>query len=221
MPAAPGDAVSGRKIMKKLLVVEDHALVREGVVAALQQRYPNCRIVQARDADSALSELDHDFDLTLLDLLLPGMDGFAFLGVMRQRFPTVPVLVVSALGDAATIDGVAGLGASGFVHKTRGIAALLDAVRVVLEGGTYFSPPDTERGDGQHAADEEVARRMRLTAAQSRVLALLADGRSNKEISELLGLTVGTVKVHLTAIYRALNVTSRAQALVVVRRRGR
>jgi DNA-binding NarL/FixJ family response regulator len=207
----------------KLLVVEDHALVREALAAALRRLRSGVEVVEERDAESALRclEGDAEVEFVLLDLLLPGMDGFAFLGLLRQRFPLLPVLVVSALGDAVTIGRVARLGASGFVHKSVGGDELLDAVRAVLDGGVSFPDPEAgliAGGPGRPVRRKDVARDAGLTAAQTRVLGLLSQGKTNREIAALLGLTEGTVKIHLSAIYRALKVSSRAQALVVLRR---
>ncbi len=212
--------------MGKLLVVEDHALVREGLVAALRRFRRGAEVFEAKDAELAVLWLDDnpDVDLVLLDLMLPGMDGFSFLGVLRKRFAQVPVLVVSGLDDQATIRRVARLGAAGFVPKSCSGEEMLAAVRVVLEGGEYFPepPPAVGRGVSRKGGSEsDVAQEFGLTAGQARVLDLLAAGKSNREIAELLHLTEGTVKIHLSAIYRALNVSSRAQALVAVARRGR
>lgn len=207
----------------KLLVIEDHALVREGMAAALRGLGPGVDVVQARDAESALDCLKDApaVELVLLDLLLPGMDGFAFLGLLRQRFPTLPVVVVSGVADSVAIRRVARLGAAGFVHKSCSSDQLLDAVRVVLDGGACFPDPETVLevgGRGRTVRQRDVARDAGLTPAQTRVLGLLSEGKTNREIGDLLGLTEGTVKIHLSAIYRALKVSSRAQALVVLRR---
>lgn len=211
--------------MSKLLVVEDHTLVREGLVAALRRLRRGVEVLQARDAESAMRSLEDDaeVDLVLLDLMLPGMDGFTFLGVLRKRYPALPVVVVSALGDGATIRRVARLGASGFVHKSSSSEELLDGVRAVLDGSVHFPEPTpvlASVAPVRPAHDRDVAQQFGLTTAQTRVLGLMSSGKSNREIGDLLGLTEGTVKIHLSAIYRALNVSSRAQAMVVMSRRG-
>lgn len=207
----------------KLLVIEDHALVREGMAAVLHGLGPEVDVVQARDAESALDCLKDApaVELVLLDLLLPGMDGFAFLGLLRQRFPSLPVVVVSGVADSVAIRRVARLGAHGFVHKSCSSDELLDAIRVVLDGGVCFPDPETvleSAGSGRSVRPRDVARDAGLTTAQTRVLGLLSEGKTNREIGDLLGLTEGTVKIHLSAIYRALKVSSRAQALVMIRR---
>lgn len=212
--------------MSRILVVEDHALVREGLVATLQRLDGNIEIFQARDAESAMQILTDvaDLDLILIDLMLPGMNGFSFLGVLRKRFPCLPVMVVSALDDATAVQRAMRMGAAAFVPKSFSGDELLSAVRLVCEGGEYFPPvlsPFNAGARRKPGSGRDVTGGYGLTDAQSRVLSLLAAGKSNREIAELLGVTEGTVKVHLSAIYRALNVTSRSQALVLITRGGR
>jgi DNA-binding NarL/FixJ family response regulator len=212
--------------LSRILVVEDHVLVREGLVATLHRLDGNIEVFQAGDAESAMHVLADvaDLDLILIDLMLPGMNGFSFLGVLRKRFPSVPVMVVSALDDATAVQRAMRLGAAAFVPKSFSGDELLSAVRLVCEGGEYFPPvlspfnPSARRRSG---LGRDVTGGYGLTGAQGRVLSLLAAGKSNREIAELLGVTEGTVKVHLSAIYRALNVTSRSQALVLITRSGR
>jgi DNA-binding NarL/FixJ family response regulator len=218
---ADGWIAIGRLV--KLLVVEDHTLVREGLVAALRRMKPGVHVLEAQDAESALRILmdEPEVELVLLDLVLPRMDGFAFLGLLRQRFPSLPVVVVSGITDGVAIRRVARLGAAGFVHKSCTSDELLDAARIALQGGVCFPDPETvldAAGPGRPVRQRDLAQEAGLTMAQTRVLGLLAEGKTNREIAELLGLTEGTVKIHLSAIYRALKVSSRAQALVVIRR---
>jgi DNA-binding NarL/FixJ family response regulator len=209
----------------KVLVVEDHALVREGLVMTLQRLRRGTEVLQAADAEAALEAMsrhEQELDAALLDLMLPGMNGFSLLGVMRKRFPRVPVIVVSALDDVPAVERAAQLGAAAFVPKSLGSEDLLAVVRGVLEGRSSF-PAQPEPGHGHTRSArsrDRVATRFRLSVAQARVLDLLLAGKTNREIGGLLGVTEGTVKIHLSAIYRALNVSNRAQALVVVSRSG-
>lgn len=212
--------------MSRILVVEDHALVREGLVTTLHRLDGDIEVFQAGDAESAMRVLADvaEFDLILIDLMLPGMNGFSFLGVLRKRFPSVPVIVVSALDDATAVQRAIRLGAAAFVPKSFSGDELLSAVRLVCEGGEYFPPvlsPFNAGARRKPGSSQDVSRGYGLTGAQGRVLGLLAAGKSNREIAELLGVMEGTVKVHLSAIYRALNVTSRSQALVLITRGGR
>ena len=222
--AAPGMRLRAVRLkgrgMTKVLIVEDHALVREAMAQRLVRIEPGLVCVEAADADEALALLasDEELDLAIIDLMLPGMNGFSLLSILARRFPDVPAVVVSAMDDEASVRRALKAGASGFVSKANSGEVLAQAVRDVLDGGMptpvrAARRPSTERG-------RSPAERFGLTVAQTRVLELLAGGHSNREIAALLGLTEGTVKVHMTAIYRALGVGSRSQALVAIARSG-
>lgn len=213
--------------MLKLLVVEDHALVREGLVRLVAQVEDETEVLEADGFEKALTVLDDagEVDLVFLDLALPGIDGFVGLDVLRRRYPAMPVVVVSAFNDAPTIKRVLNLGASGFIPKAFSGDEVLAAVRSVL-AGNIFHP-----GDCVDARMDDVVpmppvtagvlpKDIGLTNRQAQVLALMVRGLSNREIADQLFLSEGTVKVHLTAIYKALDVNSRTQALVAVDRYG-
>lgn len=214
--------------MLKILVVEDHALVREGLVRLLAQSDPGFRVSECADFESALQVLEgeSDFDLVLLDLALPGIDGFVGLDILRRNHPAIPVAVVSAFDDPPTITRVMNLGASGFIPKAFSGEAVVQAVREVLDGG-IFRPP----GSGGSARLDDVSplppnsngidpSEIGLTERQAQVLALMVRGLSNRDIADQLGLSEGTVKIHATAVFKALGVSSRTQALVAVARYG-
>ncbi|MDI6749962.1 MAG: response regulator transcription factor [Rhodocyclaceae bacterium] len=205
----------------RILVIEDHALVREGLLLALKalEESPDAsplEILGARDADEAtrLIEQNDDFDLCLLDLMLPGTGGLAFLGVLRKRYPHIPVVVLSALDDADTVAKVMKGGAAGFVSKASPTDVLLGALREVLAGEIWL-PPEYRGVSGKRKRARTVAERYGLTKSQACVLDLLAEGKTNREIAELLGVTEGTVKIHVSAIFKALGVSNRSQALLV------
>ena len=203
--------------MLKLLVVEDHALVREGLLQTLSGLEPGALAVGAAGAAAALELLaqGEDYELILLDLMLPGTHGLGLLGVLRKRFPTIPVVILSAIDDADTIARAMKQGASGFVPKTSSGEVLLDALREVLAGRLYLPPALPGRRVPRRRS---AAERFGLTPGQARVFELLAQGMSNRQIGELLGLTEGTVKVHVSAIFKAMNVSNRAQALLLLNR---
>jgi len=213
--------------MLKLLVVEDHALVREGLVRLLGQLEERVTVLETADFESALNLLDNDgeFDLVLLDLALPGIDGFAGLDILRRRYPAMPVAVVSAFDDTPTITRVLNLGASGFIPKAFSGEALLSAIREVLAGNIFR--PTGQQGarldDATPVPPSRISVRpdeVGLTERQAQVLALMVRGLSNRDIADQLDLSEGTVKIHATAVFKALGVSSRTQALVAVARYG-
>jgi DNA-binding NarL/FixJ family response regulator len=202
----------------KLLVIEDHALVREGLLQTLRGLEEEVNADGAPDADEALRLLEagDDYDLILLDLMLPGTNGLGLLGVLRKRFPDIPVVILSAMEDPDTVTRAMKQGASGFVPKSSSSETLIDGLRQVLDGEVYLAPKLREReGNGR---GRSIIDRFGLTRGQVRVLELLTQGKTNRQIAELLGLTEGTVKIHVSAIFKALNVTNRAQALLAVSR---
>ena len=206
--------------MTKILIVEDHALVREAMAQRLACLEPELVCLESAGADEALALLEahRDVDLAIVDLMLPGANGFSLLGVLAKRYPDLPAIVVSAMDDDASVRRALSAGASGFVSKASSGEVLALAVREVLDGGMptpRASPP------GRGARLLSAAERYGLTSAQNRVAELLATGGSNREIATKLGLTEGTVKVHVTAIYRALGVSSRSRALVLLSRRNK
>jgi DNA-binding NarL/FixJ family response regulator len=204
--------------MLKLLVIEDHALVREGLLQALKGLEDDVVTLGAADADSGLELLaaNEDVDLILLDLMLPGTSGMGLLGVLRKRYPTIPVVILSALDDTETVMRGLRQGASGFVPKSSSTEAMMEALREVLAGEVYLPPRLREaaarNGSGR---SRNVADRYGLTPGQMRVLELLTEGKTNRQIAELLGVTEGTVKIHVSAIFKAMNVSNRSQALLL------
>lgn len=212
--------------MLKLLVVEDHALVREGLVQILHQLDDKVEILAAADCNGATAFLEqgHVFDLILLDLGLPGIDGFSCLRTFRHHYPSMPVVILSAYDDAYTINKAMKCGAASFVPKAYSSDRLLAALHQVLAGRVF--PPDLmpptfvalspHNADGGEAEPSDFG----LSARQAEVLGLMACGKSNRDIAGLLGLSEGTVKIHLSVIFKALGVSSRTQAMVVIARHG-
>lgn len=203
----------------RILVIEDHALVREGLVLALRTLGDDgqpATVLGAKDADDATRILDEndEFDLIVLDLMLPGTGGMAFLGVLRKRHPHIPVVVLSALDDGDTVMKAMRQGAAGFVSKASPTDTLLGALREVLAGEIWL-PPEYRESSRRRRRSKTVAERFGLTKSQARVLELLAEGKTNREIGELLDITEGTVKIHVSAIFKALGVSNRSQALLV------
>jgi DNA-binding NarL/FixJ family response regulator len=214
--------------MLKILVVEDHALVREALVRILRALGTETQVRETANGDQALDALkhEHDFDLVLLDLALPGMDSFTCLKLLHQRYPDNPVVIISAFDDPPTIHRALTNGAAGFISKSYSGDQLLDALSQVLAGRT-FHPGNTLGAAQLDNAPPVLPSRNNpsptecgLTERQGEVLALMSKGRSNREIATQLGLAEGTVKLHAAAIFKSLGVSSRAQAIVVANRIG-
>jgi DNA-binding NarL/FixJ family response regulator len=205
----------------KILVADDHALIREAFRHLLTELEGSVVVLEAGDCDGAcqLIEQHPDLDLVLLDLRLPGAGGLTTLEKLRNNHPALPVVVVSALEDAATVRGALARGAMGFIPKSSSNDVMLSALRLVLSGGRYL-PPEILSGDGTTPAPPSSLDEVRLTDRQREVLALIVQGKSNKHICRELGLAEATVKIHVTAILRALKVRSRAQAIVAVNQFG-
>ncbi len=208
--------------MLKLLVVEDHALVREGLLQTLRKLERGVVCTGARDAEEALRFLEEaaeGYDLCLLDLMLPGLNGMGCLGVLRKRFPAVPVVILSALDDRNTVERAIQAGASGFISKSSPGDVLLAALRTVLAGEMCLpASAQVDMPVQRKKSDRTLAEQYGLSVAQMRVLEPLIQGKTNRQISEVLGLAEGTVKVHVSAILKALKVDNRSQALLMVKR---
>jgi len=205
----------------KILVADDHALIREAFRHLLSGQVSGATVLEAGDCEAAyqLIEQHSDLDLVLLDLRLPGTGGMAMLEKLRADHPTLPIVVVSALEDPGTVRSALARGAMGFIPKSSSNEVMLNALRLVLSGGRYL-PPEILSGDGSAAAPPSSIDQVHLTDRQREVLALMVQGKSNKHICRELGLAEATVKIHVTAILRALRVTSRAQAIVAVNQLG-
>lgn len=206
--------------MLKLLVIEDHAMVREALLQTLKGLDTEVVTVGAADADSALQMLGiyDDIDLVLLDLMLPDTSGMALLGVLRKRYPAIPVVILSALDDADTVDRALRQGAAGFVPKSSSTETMMGALREVLAGEIYVPQRLRERIGRDRGRGRTAAERWGLTPGQTRVLELLAQGKTNRQIAEMLAVTEGTVKIHVSAILKAMKVVNRSQALLLAKK---
>ena len=204
----------------RVLVIDDHPLILEALSQLLPQLTPGTEVVVARDRVEAETALDDDpaIALVLLDLALPGTRGLDFLADLQLDYPGVPVVVLSATHDQGTVTAALAAGARGFIPKTANAAALLEALKMVMNGGVYVTG-ELRAGlaaDGVHLSPDELG----LTLRQGDVLKLLVQGKPNKLICRDLKLSEGTVKVHVSAILKALHVHSRTQAVAELARRG-
>jgi two-component system, NarL family, nitrate/nitrite response regulator NarL len=215
----------------KVLVIDDHPLVQEGVSAALESLADDVTVMAARDAEQGLGlAAEHpDLDLVLLDLALPGMSGFNLIGKLHERLPSLPVVVLSALEEPENVRHAINAGAMGFVPKSAATRVLIDVLQQVLEGNVTVplalqssGPPVSHAlpgasADSVAAGEPDVAL---LTLRQLEVLSRVCQGKTNKQIATELGLSEKTVKAHVTAIFKVLGVVNRTQAVLVARRVG-
>jgi DNA-binding NarL/FixJ family response regulator len=203
----------------KILVVDDHPLIQQALAQSLPHLHGMLEVIAAVDREETVTALARhpDCALVLLDLTLPGAHGLDLLVQLRRDFPALPVVVLSATHDRATVGSAMAAGARGYIAKTSTPIELLDAVRTVLAGGrsvtTDFAPAIASLGGVPGTS-------LGLTHRQADVLRLLIQGKPNKLICRDLRLSEGTVKVHVSAILKALNVRSRAQAIAELSRRG-
>jgi DNA-binding NarL/FixJ family response regulator len=210
--ATPNDACAERPL--RVLLADDHEMMRLALRTALASLGPSTEWFEAGRADEAQALLEKlpDLDLALIDFNMPGASGVQWLAQLRIRYPSLPLVVISAQEDSALIRQLIALGVAGFIPKSDSARVVLQAVTLVLAGGTYAplrllnsSTPDSPRNGG---------RMSELTPRQLEVLQRLARGLPNKLIARELTLSEGTVKAHLLAIYRALNARNRTEAVV-------
>lgn len=212
----------------KILVVDDHPLMREAVQGVIARLESGATVLAAVDSERgfAVAAAEPDLDLVLLDLNIPGLAGIPGLKAWRRRCPDVPVVVLSSADDRTTVLAAIAAGAAGFIPKSSPNEVLLGALRLVLAGGKYL-PPEVlapAAGPGAKAArpagTTQSLETLGLTDRQAQVLKLLAAGKSNKLICRELDLAERTVKAHISAVFRALGVTTRTQAALAAARLG-
>jgi DNA-binding NarL/FixJ family response regulator len=210
----------------KLLLADDHALFRQALRHILSELGPDTAIVEAESLSKALAlaQQHPDLDLVLLDLKMPDVQGIDSVHSFREHYPALPIVVLSASEDCDDIEAVLDAGALGFVPKSSPAAVLLGALRLVMEGGVYLPPQLLSRvapspRPAQHGSALSGHSRVDgLTERQIEVLRLLEQGKSNKEIARDLALSEGTIKIHLAAVFRALNVRNRTEAVLAAQR---
>jgi DNA-binding NarL/FixJ family response regulator len=198
----------------RLVIADDHPLFRGAMREAISGLLEKVDITEAGTFDDVVELLSGDVDLVLLDLAMPGVRGFSGLMYMRAQYPSVPVIVVSANDDPATIRRCMEFGASGFIPKTLGVDTMRAAISRVLNGGVW-TPPDVDLSAGaDFEAAELMGRMATLTPQQVRVLMMLSEGLLNKQIAYQLSVSEATVKAHVSAILQKLGVESRTQAVI-------
>lgn len=219
----------------KILLVDDHVLFREGIALLLRTLVADDSLYQAGTCEEALALVAKDpgIELVLMDINLPGTSGISGISLLRTEFPLIPVVGLSSSDDKQTVLDVIDAGAMGFIPKSSSSAVLFAALQLVLSKGIYI-PPEVflrDRSVGRPAAPWAAAERpatlnhatpsdLGLTQRQSEVLFLILQGKSAKAICRDLSLSSSTVKSHTSAALRALNVTTRTQAVIAAGRMG-
>jgi DNA-binding NarL/FixJ family response regulator len=216
----------------KILLVDDHVLFREGIALLLRSLVADDSLYQAGTCDEAMRLVARDpaIELVLMDINLPGTSGINAISMMRSEFPHIPVVGLSSSDDKQTILDAIDAGAMGFIPKSSSSAVLFAALQLVLSNGIYL-PPEAFLRDRTVAprtlppavADKSgnpTPKDLGLTHRQSEVLFLILQGKSAKAICRDLSLSSSTVKVHTSAALRALNVTTRTQAVIAAGRLG-
>ena len=201
-----------------IAIVDDHPLFRDALKQTLAASFKDLRLSEAGSLEELSRILsDGNVDLILLDLTMPGVQGFSGLIYLRSSHPETPVVVVSANESPAIIRRCIGLGASGYIPKSLPVPVIRDAIAAVL-GGEVWAPPgsrgDPDEDQGTTALIERIGT---LTPQQVRVLMMLGEGLLNKQIAFKLGVSEATVKAHVSAILQKLQVESRTQAVIAVK----
>lgn len=218
----------------KILIADDHHLVREGLKLALREIDPAVAVIEADSLGKAIDAFRHhpDVDLVLLDLTMPGNTGLSVLEGFEQSCPEARVVVISASYDLQTVQAAVRRGVLGFIPKLSGKDALISAVRFILAGGIYIPleammampeedrPPHAMPRPLSTTAVSRTPRDAGLTTRQIEVLRQLLEGKSNKQICRDMNLAMGTVKGHVAAILVALKVSSRAEAIAAAMKLG-
>lgn len=203
----------------RILLADDHALFREGMKHILSELDEIKEIVEADSYTQAIQVIDAGpaFDLALVDLAMPGLDNFSGLEAVCEKIGEAPVVVVSAMEGGSEIRQAMDCGASGYIPKTLDSNVVVSALKLVFSGGVYL-PPNVLNGDDSDSRPRGRGRsgggKARLTPRQHDVLDLMAKGFSNKEIARKLDLAEGTVKLHVTALLKALEANNRTQAVI-------
>lgn len=200
-------------------IADDHPLFRSALMQVMSKHYPSSEITQSVNLVETINALDDrdDIDLLLLDINMPGSQDLFGLVNIRERFPSVPVAIVSACEDQSMVNRAIGHGAMGYITKSLSQEDIFIAMDSILAGDKWI--PLTYRADLRPISDQEqslVAKIASLTPQQYKVLCLLKEGWLNKQIGYELGVTEATIKAHITSIFRKLGVTNRTQAVITL-----
>lgn len=212
----------------KILIADDHECVRDGLRLELQPLSDNVEFIDARNHAEVLSAAQRDapLDLIVLDLYMPGGDGFELLTRLCERRPDVPVVVISASEDPQAMRKAIDIGAAGYIPKSLARRSILSAIQLVLSGSVYIpeklfrSEFAGQSGPAPRADNSTPEEPLELTDRQVEVLELIRRGLSNKAIANTLGISSNTAKVHVATILKALRVDNRTAAAIAAEKLG-
>ncbi len=204
----------------KIIIADDHPMFRNALRQSLALEQSGCKIVEAESSESLRTELrqHHDADLLILDLNMPGVEGFSALAYVQKKYPDLPIIMISANDKPETIMHAKHFGALGFVSKSASIEDIRKGLRTVLSGDTYFPYQfnETKFMEQDQTLAETTLQVSELTPQQHKVLSMIKQGLLNKQIAYDLSISEATVKAHVTAIMRKLGVNNRTQAVMKV-----
>ncbi len=206
----------------RIVIVDDHPLFRGALSQALAVAIRGVEIIEAGSLDELTDKLatEGEVDLVLLDLTMPGVQGLSGLLFLRAQHPEIPVVIVSASEEPATVRRALQFGASGYIPKSLPVDQIRTAVKKVLDGEVWSPPGIALDGTGDAEATDLATRLSTLTPQQMRVLMMLGEGLLNKQIAYKLGVSEATIKAHVSAILQKLGVDSRTQAVIAIGKIG-
>jgi DNA-binding NarL/FixJ family response regulator len=215
--ASLNDELTASQAGLRIVIADDHALVRGGLALLIEMASPGADVLQANSLAQVTGYLEEEksIDLLMLDLMMPGMQGELDIKTISQSWPEIPIIIVSVKEDIDSIRNSLAAGAMGYIPKTSSPDVTVSAIQLVLAGGVYVPPHVLQLGNVESLkseTDNRLENRHGLTERQIEVLDLIAIGKSNQAVAGELGLTTGTIKMHVSAIFKRLGVSSRTEA---------
>ena len=201
----------------KILVVDDHALFCEGLCYVLEKLDNNVSILEANNFNDAVTQLNTniDIDMVLLDLNMPDKDGFSVLDFCREHYPLISIVVLSASKKRSDMNRALEAGAMGFIPKDTTSNVMLDAIRLIMTGDIYVP-----QSMAMNVPDEDEELANSFTPRQLEIIPMMIKGFSNKKIALEMGISEATIKMHVTAIFKRLEVNNRTEAALAARTLG-